>query len=204
MIDHLVYASPTLDQGIEVIQNLLGVEATPGGQHPQWGTHNALVALGPATYLEIIAPDPNLQKKASIFQLTGLQAPKLVGWAAKADLSTTYLKQLAEEGLEFGTLIKGSRQKPDGQTLSWQLTDPAIETERGLFPFLIDWGNSQHPARTAVQGGQLIELSATHPNPALLLQKLHLIQLNLPVIKSESYQLRARIQTKSGKTKTIY
>ena len=36
-----------------------GVRATPGGQHPGEGTRNALIALGPATYLEIGTRSPD-------------------------------------------------------------------------------------------------------------------------------------------------
>ena len=44
-VDHLVYASPNLEEGIDRIESLLGVRATPGGSHPQWGTANALIAI---------------------------------------------------------------------------------------------------------------------------------------------------------------
>lgn len=57
-IDHLVYAAPDLEEGIARLERLLGVRASPGGQHLAWGTRNALIALGDEVYLEIIGPDP--------------------------------------------------------------------------------------------------------------------------------------------------
>ena len=47
-IDHLVFAAPTLAQGIEHIADLTGVAPRPGGKHAGMGTHNALVKLGDA------------------------------------------------------------------------------------------------------------------------------------------------------------
>src|SRR6516225_5696846 len=57
-VDHLVYATPDLNLGIDRIEKLTGVRATPGGQHPGRGTRNALPALGPSSDLGILGPDP--------------------------------------------------------------------------------------------------------------------------------------------------
>ena len=57
-VDHLVYSTPDLDEGIHLVEQLFGTDVTPGGRYENWGTRNALVSLGEASYLEIISPDP--------------------------------------------------------------------------------------------------------------------------------------------------
>jgi hypothetical protein len=59
ILDHLVYATPDLDATIERVEQLFGGRAEIGGQHPGWGTKNALLSLGPKAYLEIMGPDPS-------------------------------------------------------------------------------------------------------------------------------------------------
>ena len=83
VIDHLVYAAPDLAAAVADVEERFGVRAQAGGQHIGLGTHNALLALGAKTYLEIIAPDPG-QPAPSVprpFGVGGLRHGGLVSWA---------------------------------------------------------------------------------------------------------------------------
>ena len=101
-IDHLVYATPDLTAGVKQVEALLGIQATPGGQHPGEGTRNALIALGPASYLEIIGPDPDQPKplRPRKFGIDDLKGSRLVTWAAKG----TNLTQIVAEARRRGVL----------------------------------------------------------------------------------------------------
>ena len=110
-LDHLVYATPDLSLGIETVDKLLGVRATPGGQHPGLGTRNALVALGPSSYLEIIGPDPDQPKPAGRrrFGIDELKAPRIVRWVAKGTELEKIRAAAAERDVKLGL---GDSRKP--------------------------------------------------------------------------------------------
>ena len=57
-LDHLVLATQNLAQGSTWLEDHLGVTLSAGGSHAAMGTHNRLLKLGSALYLELIAIDP--------------------------------------------------------------------------------------------------------------------------------------------------
>src|SRR6202045_3828947 len=183
LVDHLVYGTADLDRGISEVERVLGVRASLGGQHPIWGTRNALVALGPNSYLEIIAPNPDHSPpfEGRPFGLEALSSSRLVGWAAKGSGLTNLRDAAAQHGVELGRVISGSRRQADGTVLTWKLTDLRCVVADGIVPFFIDWGIAPHPALVASQGATLVSLVAKHPDAHRVRHMLRIIGVDLPV-----------------------
>ena len=200
-VDHLVYATTDLNQGSEEMEKLLGVKATPGGQHPGRGTKNALIALGPTAYLEIIGPDPDqpAPQEPRSFGIDRLTQPKLVTWAMKATNLAQLRNEVTRDGMPYEEVRAGGRQRPDGIQLSWAVINPAVPETEGLLPFFIDWGKSPHPAETAAQGATLVSLRAEHPKAHSVEAMLKRLSIDLPVINGPAPALIAVIECPNGR-----
>jgi hypothetical protein len=200
-IDHLVYATPDLQIGITAIEQQLGVRATPGGQHPGLGTRNALIALGPTSYLEIIGPDPDQPKPSGPrrFGIDDLKAPRIVRWVVKSSELAAVKAKADKAGVTLGAVASGGRKRPDGVLLSWRYTDPAVTVADGLVPFFIDWGTSPHPALTAAKGATLIQLRAEHPDAARVQKMLEQLGLDLRISHASAPAIVATIDSPRGR-----
>lgn len=192
-IDHLVYAAPRLEAGIEAIEARFGVRPLPGGRHPSFGTHNALAALGPAVYLEVIAPDPGLPvPSAGVgFGAGAVEEPRLVTWA----LRTNQIDRLAAVA-RLGAVSEGRRELADGRWLTWRLTDPYENRHGGVVPFLIDWGDTPHPARSAPAGAELLALRLEHPAPDCVRVRLATLGLEMEVAEADRPGLAAVVRAR--------
>lgn len=193
-IDHLVYACRDLREGVERVTGLLGIEPMEGGTHPDWGTHNALLGLGPSCYLEVIAPlpgsDPIEAGTPEVFFDPG--GGRLTTWAVRVPDIEEYLGRCVGLQPPLGTLMHGSRRRADGAMLEWKLTDPAQRLLEGTIPFLIDWLESEHPARSMDASCRLESLRVIHPRPDSL--EAHLTGMGVRELVELGAGPRARIE----------
>jgi hypothetical protein len=204
-VDHLVYATPDLTVGIETAERLFGVRASPGGQHPGEGTRNALIALGPTSYFEIIGPDPAQPKpeRGRRFGIDEIKTPRLTTWVAKGTGLEKFASDAAARGVNLGAVIPGRRQRPDGAVLSWRYTDPRIVLADRLVPYFIDWGSSPHPSATAAKGVTLLSLRAEHPDAERVQGMLRQLGLNLMVRRGAKPALAATFDSPKGRVQLI-
>jgi hypothetical protein len=200
-VDHLVYATPDLTLGIETAEKLFGVRATPGGQHPGEGTRNALIALGPNSYFEIIGPDPDQPKpeRGRRFRIDEIKTPVLTTWVAKGSDLERFASRAAAQGVNLGAVISGSRKRPDGVVLAWRYTDPRTILADRLIPYFIDWGSSPHPSATAAKSVTLVSLRAEHPDAEHVQEMLKVLGLDLIVTKGAKPALIATFDSPKGR-----
>ena len=199
-IDHLVWSTPDLESGISQVEALTGVRPSAGGSHPGVGTHNALLSLGERRYLEIIASDPDQAdyRRPRPFQLDVLDRPQLVTWAANTNDLASRAGLSFADGQALGEMAALSRTRPDGVTLSWQMTDPYVRVDGGVVPFLIDWGQSLHPAADLADEVRLLALQIRHPRAASVRDKLHRLKIDIEVAPSDHAELVAILDTPAG------
>ncbi len=205
-IDHIIYAADDLDAAADTIAALLGVRPVFGGQHLGVGTHNALLSLGPRTYLEVIAPDPNQPEPAQprSFGIDTLAAPALVTWAASSNDIVNQVAAAKAAGYDAGTVVDGGRKTPEGQQLAWRSAKHAnalvgqLPPGDGLVPFLIDWGDTPQPATVVPSGGRLVGLRGEHPQAAAISEMLNALGTPIAVTEAPQVQLIATIETADG------
>ena len=200
-VDHLVWCVPDLDAGTAALEELTGVRATPGGRHPGVGTHNALLSLGPRSYIEIIAPDPEQDdyRTPRVFRLDHIAKPTLVTWSAPSASLAELAGVSFDDGQRLGEAHSMSRLRPDGIELSWTMTDPYAEIDHGIVPFLIDWADSPHPGETAPAGVSLLALEARHPEANEVNNKLSRLGIDLQVESGSEPGLVAVLDSPRGR-----
>lgn len=201
-IDHLVFAVVDLNEGIAQIEAATGVRAQLGGAHPGGGTHNALLALGPRVYLEILAPDPQQAnpRPLATLGLSETRRSRMVAWALHAPDLERFATGVAAKGFPLSALADGSRQRPDGVSLSWRTATLADQRfGDGIAPFFIDWGTSEHPAVASPQGARLVSLRAQHPAPPSVQPLFSALELPLAIETGPELALIAVLDTPRGR-----
>lgn len=193
-LDHLVYATADLEATTRDLEERLGVRATTGGRHVGLGTHNSLVGLGDA-YLEIIGPDPSQPSPigARPFGIDELTAPLVVTWAIRVVGIDEAVARSRLAGHDPGEPREMSRTRPDGLVLRWRLTPPAPSPDEGIVPFLIDWGESPHPAR-GLPEVELLTLHVEHPDVDAVRLRLRAVGADVPVTHAPTAALVATLR----------
>jgi catechol 2,3-dioxygenase-like lactoylglutathione lyase family enzyme len=129
-LDHVVIRVRDLEEACADYR-ALGFTVTPGGEHPTLGTRNALIPFEDDTYLELIAFPPrevpaDAQEKPVHGRWRRWEAASegLVDFALVPSDVGEAIREARARGLEIAGPFPGSRRRPDGQEVAWQLGIP--------------------------------------------------------------------------------
>ena len=197
-LDHIILGIDDLDRGVAWVEERTGVRAAFGGVHPGRGTRNALLALGPSCYLEIIAPDPQQPSPTWFTQVLAMPDPRLIAWAVHTPDLTEPAQTARAAGFPIDGPHDGARSRPDGKIVSWRLFHLRDDRD-GLLPFFIEWGrDSVHPAADAPSGCHLVRFSLQSPDAQALARACRTLGVEVRVEPGERPRLLARIASPRG------
>ena len=210
-LDHLVVASAHLDEGIDWVEQHLGVRPHPGGQHVTMGTHNALLKLGPRCYLEVIAIDPDGAPPArprwfaldeATMRSRLASGPSLVTWVLRCESLAAACGRVPDLG-EILTMSRGD--------FHWQIAVPEDGSLpwSGVLPAAIQWSagadeSVPHPCdRLPDSGCDLLSLDLTHPAAVLgtagIVSMFRELRVVGPIdLRPGPVRIAARIRTTAG------
>lgn len=204
-LDHIAVIAPDLGAGVAWVREALGVDMPAGGNHPEMGTCNHLLSLGPDVYLEVIAADPKAPRPSHRrwFGLDDRDAVarhwregrRLRSYVARCTGMAAMIGTRAET---FGAPMRVSRGdrhwlfavRPDGEL-----------PMGGALPCLIDWGEPGTPAPTMPDLGlRLQRLCIETPDPDAVHAALEAIGMaRKPEIqRGPQVRLTATIATPGG------
>lgn len=202
-VDHIIVAVDSLERGIELLRQATGVTATFGGTHPGRGTQNALIALGPRTYLELLAPNPADPERGTerVAEYAEFRALTPAGWAAQSDDAVAMREAFTARGLPGGDAAPGSRVTTAGDTLRWATIAPWPEgVDWSVLPFFIEWvAPTPHPATTTPTGCTLVGMQVRTPQADTVRSLLRRADLQVAVVQADSSALRFELDCPTGR-----
>ncbi|UVI36963.1 VOC family protein [Brevibacterium spongiae] len=208
-LDHLIITVPDLEAGVAAVEEATGVRAVAGGSHPGRGTANYLLGLAPTgwadgahTYLEILGPDPQQETPADgTLPLDAHLADGLTlqTWAIHPHAFLAKIAGANTAGIDFGEVRDMSRETAEGELLEWRLTSRSPLPHDGAQPFLIDWGESVHPAEAALPALELLDFRVESPAPESARDVLEVLGAgDTTVVQGQKPRLRARLRGPGG------
>ena len=205
-IDHVIWAVPDLDRGVELFREMSGVNPIVGGVHPGRGTRNSLVSAGENMYLEIIAPDPAqmpfdaegnpVQAFASV--ISTMANPEVDMFA----FSATNLETIAERARELGLNVvgptPGQRETPDGGLVRWSHVDFIGHGFGQFVPFALNWLDSAHPSTTSPTGAVIESITVEHPRADELRRIYEGLGVPAEVVQADEPRIIVRLISETG------
>lgn len=165
-LDHLVVLVGDLDLAVRDYETL-GFTVTPGGEHADGLTHNALIPFKDGSYLELVAfldpddPRDNVWGWRPFLSSGG----GLIDYCVASDDLGADAHRLEGLGFDVDGPAGGGRRLPDGAEIRWRVA--RIRQDGRVLPFLIE---DLTPRSSRVPSGP----PAEHPNGATGISRLEI------------------------------
>ncbi len=182
-LDHLVILARDLDRAVRGYEEL-GFAVTPGGEHADGLTRNALVPFEDGSYLELVSfldPEDPTDNVWGWRRFLPHEGP--VDYCAASDDLDSDVRRLGALGFAVDGPDGGGRRLPDGTEIRWR--SARIRQEGRLLPFLIE---DLTLRGLRVPGGP----AASHPNGATGISRL---EVSVPDPEQAATSLAALVET---------
>jgi hypothetical protein len=204
-LDHITVIAPSLMEGVAHVRACLDLDVPFGQRHGYMGTHNHLLQLGDAVYLEIVAVDPEADApgRPRWFRLDDRkqvraawdEGRRLRGWVAGTD--------------DIGAVLAGresifGRQVPlpaINSSFDFAIPDDGSLPLEGAAPSIIDRrGKPRSMTTIADLGARLRSFVLEHPDPAAISKLYRELEIERAplVVEGPALLYRADIETPAG------
>jgi len=138
-VDHVTVAGTDLKQ-MQARLAAVGISNDNGGPHANGATQMAIASFPDGSYLELIAPKANADKKALAAhywstEMLGDAGPS--AWAVRSNDVDREVARLRNAGITVSAPSRSGRTRPDGFRLEWETAEVGEEPNGTFFPFLI-------------------------------------------------------------------
>ena len=201
----------------------MGITPAPGGDHPQYGTHNRLFKIAtpanPLAYFEIIAINSAAVRLANApsrrwfdmddaaLQTAVAIQPRLVHFVANTSDIQAARNALKAQGIDRGPAVHASRHSRRG-LLQWQISvrEDGQRLFNGALPSLIQWGKPDaaeplrlHPRNSLPRSGVTLQrIAVTHPTAVKLQAAFDAIGLTGITLETGPANITATLHTPKG------
>jgi hypothetical protein len=185
-LDHLVILVGDLDVAAADYERL-GFAVTPGGEHADGLTRNALVPFGDGSYFELVSFLNPEDPTDNVWGWRGfLPREGLIDYCVASNDLESDVRRLQSLGFDVDGPDDGGRRLPDGVKIRWR--SARMRQEGRLLPFLIE---DLTPRRLRVPGGP----AAEHPNGATGVSRL---EISVPDVEDATASLAMLVETDTG------
>lgn len=204
-IDHFAIGADSLEQGVDAMNSILGVEVPRGGKHDAMSTHNCVMQSGNESFFELIAIDPDapadpgrtrwftLDDPATQTRLK--DRPRALCWVVGTDDLDGIIAASPVDLGEVVLFTRGDR--------SWRLTVPQDGSlpMGGLLPAFIEWSPGPHPSTGQQNLDVTLEkVRLTHPDAEALTDALKALKVDhLAEVHTGPSALSFELNTPNGR-----